>query len=184
MQLPAEIRNKIWGYALGDTMIQAYFVRLQTSKLRLRPTDRKYAMALLRTCRQIYHETAILPYKLNTITVSFLQDVAAIVKILRPYQYRHVTTLQIELYGTRWKYAGQKWELLAQWESFHKLSSLLNVHVRVYRDEDEDEDEPDEETADSCPDVVRALQTTLPGQRVSWEVCNMKWYQYQDQWAY
>ena len=67
LRLPGEIRNRIWEFAIGS---QIYFVgdyRYESGE-DIRVTRHKNGLssvALLRVCRQIYSEAALLPYQLG-----------------------------------------------------------------------------------------------------------------------
>ncbi|CAI6281991.1 unnamed protein product [Periconia digitata] len=62
--LPGNIRNQIYGYVLGG----ADWVLYSRSKFKAKNGIKK-PLALLETCRQIYCETAILPFKLNAFAL-------------------------------------------------------------------------------------------------------------------
>lgn len=64
--LPAELRNIIWALVLGGTTFSIdcearipWGVRVKNT------TAQQHSLALLRTCRQIYGETCLLPFILN-----------------------------------------------------------------------------------------------------------------------
>jgi hypothetical protein len=61
LRLPAELRNRVYYYVLGNKTYSA-LVTL--------PTFRPNPNSLLLACRQVYHEASVLPYILNTFTFS------------------------------------------------------------------------------------------------------------------
>ncbi|KAF7446426.1 hypothetical protein Ptr902_09458 [Pyrenophora tritici-repentis] len=68
LRLPPEIRNRIWEFALGGMV---YRVKNPDSDRhrKLAPSPKQPAgISLLRVCRQIYAEAAMLPSLLNTIS--------------------------------------------------------------------------------------------------------------------
>ena len=135
LSLPPEIRNHIWTYTLNNTMIQIYSIRSNSYKLLLKPSDRNNPMALLRTCRQIYYETAILPYKLNTITVGTVHRLTALVRHLRPYQYTRITSLELQLDHHNPEYLMRVWgpvAIAAQFPILEKLPELRRIEVRLF----------------------------------------------------
>ncbi|KAI4701716.1 hypothetical protein J4E81_003456 [Alternaria sp. BMP 2799] len=66
LRLPAELRNTIFAYALDhDTIVLEHPV----PRIRITDSRHKDAINLLYVCRQIYIETALLPYKLNRFVI-------------------------------------------------------------------------------------------------------------------
>ena len=65
LRLPAEIRNLIWEYALGGRTIRCFALSFPTPTSRIAKGANN---ALLRVCRQIYAETALSPYRMNTFS--------------------------------------------------------------------------------------------------------------------
>jgi hypothetical protein len=61
LHLPGELRNQIYGYVLGDLKLKFYLYKASFRK-------KGNKLELLFTCRQVYAETALLPYTLNTFT--------------------------------------------------------------------------------------------------------------------
>ncbi|CAN9355968.1 unnamed protein product [Alternaria alternata] len=67
LRLPPELRCLVFEYALGGN---TYMIRYhRTSKAVKNTTVAKHALALLSVCRQIFAETALLPFSLNTFSV-------------------------------------------------------------------------------------------------------------------
>ncbi|KAF2707627.1 hypothetical protein K504DRAFT_383222 [Pleomassaria siparia CBS 279.74] len=61
--LPAEIRNHIFSYALGGRMWVILWRSRRSSVVKNREEN---CLSLLQTCRQVYAETALLPFELGT----------------------------------------------------------------------------------------------------------------------
>jgi hypothetical protein len=121
-------------------MVQAYRVRHNSFRLHLKPVDRINAMAVLRICRQVYHETAVLPYKLNTFTSSRFECLRALTTKLRPYQYMHITSLRFEFVNPNPIYFEGRWApTTTVWATSipAKLSSLQHIDIRVFSCEHE-----------------------------------------------
>lgn len=99
LRLPAEIRNEIWKYALGGKVYRGVFddSKAPSTKLSLPRTEPANAAALLRTCRQIYAETALMLCSLNKFSFDFAADVCVGVRKLKPIQRRQITAIQLEL---------------------------------------------------------------------------------------
>jgi hypothetical protein len=113
-------------------MLQVYHVRYNTFKPRLKPSDRKNAMALLRACRQVYWETASLPYKLNTFVAEAASELTALVTQLRPYQHTQITSLEFGLHHDDPVFSLQVWgpaEIAAQFPILEKPPDLKRIEV-------------------------------------------------------
>jgi hypothetical protein len=74
LRLPAEIRNMIYTFALGIGTIRMLHFR---HGLNLR-YGLELSINLLRVCHQVYTETCLLPYKLNTF--DFIGASACVIK--------------------------------------------------------------------------------------------------------
>jgi len=91
--MPAEIRNKIWKLVLGGKLYQSDWTLGFYP-----PTEPENATALLRTCRQIYSETAIMPLALTTFSVGSVWEAEKSLKKFKPNLRKQITTLQITVY--------------------------------------------------------------------------------------
>jgi hypothetical protein len=98
LRLPAEIRNQIWRLVVGGKVIREQVTKRRRARVLPRPCDRINIFALLRVCRQIYAETALLPFTANTFSFVDFWDIGRRTKDLRKYQYSQIRTLQLELY--------------------------------------------------------------------------------------
>jgi hypothetical protein len=71
LRLPAELRNKIFKLAVGGHTIHLYHTstlfHTSVTDLKILYRDR-HCFALLSVCRQIYLETALLPFSANTLS--------------------------------------------------------------------------------------------------------------------
>ncbi|KAI4673377.1 uncharacterized protein J4E88_008990 [Alternaria novae-zelandiae] len=104
LRLPPELRNSIFAYALyherfilGPPDSCGYVVKSRDKNL----------LSLLYVCRQIYSETAFLPYKLNSFEICRSSPVSLVAFLKRR------TATQIELMQDvirRWKYIKTRWE--------------------------------------------------------------------------
>lgn len=68
LRLPPELRYLIWMYELGGQTLQFRFVKKKASNMEgMVPTISKRAngLDLLRVCRQVYAETALVPERAN-----------------------------------------------------------------------------------------------------------------------
>ena len=108
MRLPPEIRDMIWKYVLGGKTFEAPGEdnglpnRLRTAVLEPYPGNPKEGFALLRTCRQVYLETAPYPITLSTFGCQDPDILMAAIKKLKPYQRKQVRLVCISL--ASWDY--------------------------------------------------------------------------------
>lgn len=71
LRLPPEVRNCIWEYALGDKVLDVVFVEklkgpyIEEKTLIAADTFPDHSHALLQVCRQVYTETALIPFATN-----------------------------------------------------------------------------------------------------------------------
>lgn len=97
LRLPPEIRNKIWTIALGDMIFipnRDWFARPYLWVAANPP--RNHRLALLRTCRQVFCETALIPYKINTFIVPRYIKLRSFLRRMKTAHRRAVSTLQVE----------------------------------------------------------------------------------------
>jgi hypothetical protein len=103
LQLPAEIRDMIWRYALrGKTFVTSYKINPHTknitkAKLKRARKSLSHATALLHTCRQLYLETATYPLTLGSLSCDEPRALVAAVKKLRVYQQKQVSRIRMRL---------------------------------------------------------------------------------------
>lgn len=94
LRLPPEIRNKIWQYVLGGKLIRVEDQKgSRYAKFSSSPSEPDNAMALLRTCRQVYAEAALMPLLLNTFSFDYI----TVVKKLKLRQRKHIASIRFNL---------------------------------------------------------------------------------------
>lgn len=96
LSLAAEIRNQIWEYALGGKIFRQVVCHYPTEKFLPKMSERKNTLALLLVCRQIYAETALLPFSSNTFSIRphWRQKAA---KKFKTHQCKQVVELRFEM---------------------------------------------------------------------------------------
>jgi hypothetical protein len=136
LSLPPEIRNRIWAYALGGHDFRQIHCLRSRYVLRPRPRERSNIFALLRVSRQIYAETALLPYNVNTFAVEDLSsnDVLKAGKSanrLKKYQLGQITELEIRLTnaGVMCRYP---WIASLNPSKFTVLTGLRRITIQVF----------------------------------------------------
>lgn len=87
LRLPPEIRSRIWEYTLGYTIVRAHVPYSRSHKPRLRTSSDEpgIGMALLRSCRQVYSEAALMPMRLNTFAFEGVYDIKRAIKLLKTH---------------------------------------------------------------------------------------------------
>lgn len=97
LRLPPEIRDRIWKYALGGKVFIARCYSVGTMTCRFAPSamESSNGVALLRTCRQIYSETAVYPSSLGTFACNDLKALKKSAKTLKTYQRKQVAQLRL-----------------------------------------------------------------------------------------
>jgi len=120
LRLPAEIRNLIFGYALGGkTFLIDHYVYQGIAKNR---TRFKNALALLAVCRQVFAETALLPFSSNTFSALHPQILNMWIKDL-PTPFAHAIT-SVRLHSCI------RWSPLESWhDTHHGIPGLQNVFL-------------------------------------------------------
>lgn len=106
--MPGEVRNLIYHYALIEGSYRYHKMPSDPSRtnppwLCSRPYDetmkqpkprQKYALGLLCACRQINHEAALLPFKLNNFYFNHAYDIIDLGATISRTQRHAITTIQ------------------------------------------------------------------------------------------
>ncbi|CAN9349792.1 hypothetical protein AALT_g5434 [Alternaria alternata] len=103
LRLPPELRCLVFEYALGGN---TYMIRYhRKSKSVKNTTVAKHALALLSVCRQIFAETALLPFSLNTFSVFHPVVFNMWIKSFHPAFAEVVTSVRIDILAYRFPLA-------------------------------------------------------------------------------
>ncbi|KAF1360511.1 hypothetical protein EJ07DRAFT_177226 [Lizonia empirigonia] len=122
--LPPEIRNRIWDYTLGHNTFRARpgcYRSRRIPRLTLAPDEPGINVAILRSCRQIYSETALMPVQLNTLAFSVIGDIVSVARRLKLHQRKQITTIRFEV-------SDFNWERFCSWEP----KIIENVLARTF----------------------------------------------------
>jgi hypothetical protein len=177
LRLPPEIRNRIWKYAVGGNTIKSVDIGLWRGDYRLKlPTSEQlptsepgHVFALLRTCRQIYAETAVLPYTDNTFSFCSVRSMRYGLKHVKAHLRTHITSIQLEIdfdfrrsrHGFEYYvYLGERFSLRAS------LPGLKDVHAYLYQAKMIDEATMQKAKAD----LLGALRYQIPEMTVELKV--------------
>ena len=113
LRLPPEIRDMIWKYVLGGKTFDSYGEddghpkRKRSAKLEPSPGDPKEGFALLRTCRQVYLETASYPITLSSLECQDPKILMYAVNKLKPYQRKQFRLIRMSYES--WNYSKITW---------------------------------------------------------------------------
>ncbi|CAN9366812.1 unnamed protein product [Alternaria alternata] len=125
LRLPPEIRNVIWKLVLGGNVYRTWLC----GRLESPSPEPKNVMALLRTCRQVYAEAALMPLTLTIFTTEYIPYAARDLRKLKPQQRRLITFFQMVIsHPNSISYHYLKYGLnLAK-----LLPCLQDLHIRVF----------------------------------------------------
>lgn len=103
MRLPAELRNRIWEYTLAGHTIRPYIDRGTLATLRSEKTTIKQPLAsrfsLLRVCRRIYVESAVLPYTLSVFSFLRCWEIHYWVREMAPDEFALASNVRLLSFG-------------------------------------------------------------------------------------
>ncbi|OAG15989.1 hypothetical protein CC77DRAFT_1078733 [Alternaria alternata] len=125
LRLPPELRCLVFEYALGGN---TYMIRYhRTSKAVKNTTVTKHALALLSVCRQIFAETALLSFSLNTFSVFHPVVFNMWIKSFHPAFAEVVTSVRIDTLALWYKthYNKHRAQYIPLGNSNIQLSSML-----------------------------------------------------------
>ena len=124
-------------------------------------------MDLLRTCRQIYAETALLPYKTNTFSFQKYVGIKQGLRYLKPFQRAQIVDVQLEIFqrSNLRLPNNAAIEGLAQLSKYNLdfLPALKRLHILIFSTRDK----PVPKVEESTGEILRDLNVLLAGRRVS-----------------
>jgi hypothetical protein len=99
LRLPPELRHLIFAYALGGKTFDIRYDR--KSEMAKNTTVSEHALALLSVCRQIFAETALLPFSSNKFSALHPMVFNIWIKSFRPAFAKAATSVRIDIYARR-----------------------------------------------------------------------------------
>ncbi|KAH6638235.1 hypothetical protein C7974DRAFT_451532 [Boeremia exigua] len=100
LRLPPEIRNRIWEHTLGRSSFRAQVSkqgRKNVATMVSLSDEPGVGVALLRSCRQIYSEAAMMPICLNTFVIrDYWRNMKAF-RLFSAHQFKRITMIRLEL---------------------------------------------------------------------------------------
>lgn len=94
--------------------------------------ERRNGTQLLRTCRQIYSETALLPYKTNTFVFETYTPVKYDLKRMKAFQRAHIEKIQFDVDCQAGDTDPYKLMFALGKDNLEVLPSLKHVHVVAF----------------------------------------------------
>lgn len=101
LRLPAELRNQIYIYAIKSRPYEFSIIKPNSPNRRARIKHRANGVALAQVCRKLYHETAMLPFILNSFFCANWYVCEVLHKLLTPSQRAEVRELGVKVAGDR-----------------------------------------------------------------------------------
>ncbi|KAF2132695.1 hypothetical protein P153DRAFT_354171 [Dothidotthia symphoricarpi CBS 119687] len=135
LRLPPEIRNHIWEYAVGGYTVQGLYGASPGHHHRpsLKVFERTDGLALLRTCRQVFAETALVPWAASLFAFNHPLTMRQVMKKLKGYQRKSITMLRLDVHSPNqipwWNPLRNPRRFLTQGQ----LTGVKHVHLRVFR---------------------------------------------------
>jgi hypothetical protein len=184
LRLPSEIRTTIWRFVVGGHVLRHTYInhtkRRPTYSMTPPVSERPGGLALPRTCRQIYADVVLLPYKVNTFSFAPNMMVKHDIGCLKPIQRSQITDIQLELVPKRgWRFKqGTSLQELAKLSkyNFDFLPKLERIHILVF-----DTRQQGQQSYESCVSTLRSrLQVFLANKtvRITFEAANEPWDHY------
>jgi hypothetical protein len=178
LRLPPELRDRIWGFAIGAHVLRVVYTNSPANKtvVKIQPPfkENRNTLALLRTCRQIYSETALLPYKSSTYSCDLWQPLSHGLRHMKRFQRAQIEDLQVEL-DLPWSRNPVRIQELCV-DKLAILPGLKRVRILAFRDKYVLEHELEE----SRETIRNSLEPILAGTNIStmFEVAEMGSYEF------
>jgi len=100
LSLPPELRNRIQKYVVGGKTLHIGTTRKKgVLKACISRGPRSYSLNVLRTCRQIYAETTLLPYVTNVFSFDHPRSMKVALSHVGLIQRRQITKIELESRG-------------------------------------------------------------------------------------
>ncbi|KAH3989403.1 hypothetical protein HBI25_120030 [Parastagonospora nodorum] len=184
LRLPGELRSRIWEYVLGGYELRSVYIKnsQQITVKRMVPpfAERMNGTQLLRTCRQIYTETALLPYRANTFILETLDTIKHELKKMKPFQRARIEKIQFEVNTNLFML-----DTALGKDNLEVIPGLKHVHVVAFCDSSRDASDVSERTKSVEAAIRNVLDEGLAGRQVkstcevragnAWSTATHKW---------
>jgi len=135
LRLPAEVRNAVYQFALSGQTVSSILHRsaaTTTSPPLARRVDdaslrRPHRFSLLRVCRQIFIETAVLLYRLSTFRFNDSTNLLLWLNNISAWESVLVQSVELDCALTIDEHERQRWT-----RCFAQLPQLRSFHVNIY----------------------------------------------------
>ncbi|KAH4935014.1 hypothetical protein HBI79_080140 [Parastagonospora nodorum] len=191
LRLPGELRSRIWEYVLGGYELRSMDIKnsQQITIQRMVPpfAERRNGTQLLRTCRQIYTETALLPYRANTFVFYTYIPIKHDLKYMKAFQRAQIE--KIQLYTDCLAGGIEPYKLMVALASdkLKVIPGLKHVHVVAFCQPGRDESDFSERTKSVEAAIRNVLDEGLTGRQLK-STCEVlagnAWSEYIHKWRY
>ncbi len=124
LRLPPELRNKIYGYVLGGKVFQ--FRSEKYHELVKSSMKKKQNLALLGVCRQVYAETALLPFTLSTFSIRYVKTWHKWLADIKTARAANIKFVQCQMTQV----GSVVWTPYERWSS-RTLVDLVSPHLKL-----------------------------------------------------
>ena len=134
LRLPAEIRNRIYEYALGLGRTFRMDIRRNANLVGVdKKSKEKNCLSLLRACRQIYAEAVLIPFRVNTFVFHGQHIFDEWTSTVLPIRREAVASIELRTTSRRimmWTHNRTSDYALFPWSKF---PGLKKIHIHVLR---------------------------------------------------
>jgi hypothetical protein len=128
--------------------------------------ERNYGTQLLRTCRQIYIETALLPYRTNTFIFTTHYPVKQDIRYMKPFQRAQIEKIQFETSSSVGDTNPLDLSVALGKDNLEVIPGLKHIHVVAFCDRGHDPRDFSEQMKSVKAVVNDVLNVQLAGRQL------------------
>lgn len=127
--------------------------------------DRVLGLDLLRTCRQIYSETALLPYSRNCYHFRHVSCFRSDIKRVKPFQRALISSIQLHAFTSEGLLGSPEEHQTAEKAARDHLQGVKQIHVLVV-DMTLYGDDPTPIREQTCKKITEQLEQLFPNRKI------------------